>query len=131
MQIGDWIVIPAAIVQKQMRIRERDRIWHARQRYTYPTKDKRQNHHAKDSKTAQRVNAPFIMWDGEGPRYAGYALFGNSAGYEICHPFLKTEECLELIMECESENPDAIHFGYGFNYDVSMILKDLPRRDGV
>ncbi len=128
MQIGDWIVIPAAIVQKQMRIRERDRIWHARQRYTYPTKDKRQNHHAKDSKTAQRVNAPFIMWDGEGPRDAGYALFGNSAGYEICHPFLRTEECLELIMECESENPDAIHFGYGFNYDVSMILKDLPRR---
>jgi hypothetical protein len=68
------------------------------------------------------------MWDGEGPQDAGYALFGNSLGYEICHPFLDTEECLDLILRCAEENPDAIHIAFGFNYDASMILRQLPWR---
>jgi hypothetical protein len=31
-------------------------------------------------------------------------------------------------MECELEHPDAIHISFGFNLDVSYILKDLPHR---
>jgi hypothetical protein len=76
------------------------------------------------------VNAerPFIFWDGEGPRDAGYALFGNSLGYEICSPFLSTESCLRLLLDCGTDNPTGIHVAFGFNYDVSMILHDLPWR---
>jgi hypothetical protein len=70
----------------------------------------------------------FIAWDGEGPKDAGYALFGNSKGDEICHPFLGTGECLALLMSASEKYPETIHIGYGFNYDVSMILKDLPWR---
>jgi len=68
------------------------------------------------------------MWDGEGPQDAGYALFGSSAGDEICHPFLGTAECLDLLLQSETRNPDAIHIAFGFNYDASMILRELPWR---
>jgi hypothetical protein len=118
--MSEFIMIPTMVAEKHRRKQERDRLWRANQRYQYPQRDKRKAHHGL---------APFVMWDGEGPRDAGYALFGNSEGYEICHPYLSTLECLELIMECEQEIPNAIHIGYGFNYDVSMILKDLPRRN--
>src|SRR5581483_778343 len=73
----------------------------------------------------ENKDRPFIMWDGEGPQDAGYALFGNSSGYELCHPYLCTTECLDLILDCEQDIPAAIHIWYGSNYDVSMILKDL------
>jgi len=75
-----------------------------------------------------KQNKPFIVWDGEQPRDTGYSLFGNSEGMEICHPHLSTRECLELIVDAEMEFPDAIHVGFGFNLDVSWILKDLPWR---
>ncbi len=71
---------------------------------------------------------PFIFWDGEGPRDAGYALLGNSLGYEICNPYLTTASCLDLFLDCAADNPTSIHVGYGFNYDVSMIVHDLPWR---
>jgi DNA polymerase type B, organellar and viral len=72
------------------------------------------------------LDHPFFFWDGEAPQDAGYALFGNDAGYEICHPFLSTIECLDLILECGQENPQGIHVGFAFDYDVNMILADLP-----
>jgi hypothetical protein len=123
-------MLPTATVQRHRKRQEQWRLSQARCRVKYPTK--KTNHHNYANERRKRDNdwesRPFIMWDGEGPQDAGYALFGNSEGYEICHPFLSTKECLELIIECEQENPDAIHIGYGFNYDVSMILKDLPWR---
>lgn len=85
---------------------------------------------------------PFVMWDGEGyNRFIGYQssppdvehcymLFGCSAlnfanikGYN-----LGTQECLDLMLYVESEIPDAFHVGFVFDYDVNMILKDLPWR---
>jgi hypothetical protein len=83
----------------------------------------------------------FIGWDGEGynayevdsqgvciPRHR-YMLFGCSAGYRhITSIDLGTQECLDLVLEIERENPDAYHVGYSFEYDVNMILKDLPWR---
>ena len=102
-------------------------------RGTHP--DYRINHHGPDDaeksfeKRQLKVRErPFIFWDGEGPQDTGYSLFGNSAGYEICYPTLSTEDCLELITQTGREHRQAIHISFGFNYDVSMILKDLPHR---
>lgn len=100
--------------QRQARHRERNRD-------VYRKRDaarKRQEHRTR----------PFVMWDGEGCRDTGYSLFGSSEGDVICHPDLSTRECLELLLECEARVPDAIHFGFAFDYDVNMILKDLSWR---
>jgi DNA polymerase type B, organellar and viral len=79
-------------------------------------------------KKVDNATRPFVFWDGEGPRDAGYALFGNSLGYEICNPFLSTASLLDLLLDCATDNPTAIHVAFGFNYDASMILHDLPWR---
>lgn len=109
-------MVPTHVVNRKRRAQERDALARAR----YDTQHKRFTNHHKIK--------PFCMWDGEGPRDAGYALFGNSLGEEICHPFLSSKECLEHILDTENKHPGYIHIGFGFNYDVSMILGDLPFR---
>jgi hypothetical protein len=75
---------------------------------------------------------PFIGWDGEGyddedgNHY--YMLFGASTGACITGPSLRTTDCLELILSVERESPDVYHVGFSFEYDVNMILADLPWR---
>jgi hypothetical protein len=113
----DLIMIPADIAAKAEQ-------YYARQRLKEARRAPRSHH---GQKPANR-DKPFLAWDGEGPQDAGYALFGNSEGMEICHPFLGTKECLELILDTESQYSDAIHIGFGFNYDVSNILRELPIR---
>lgn len=71
-------------------------------------------------------NRPFVGWDGEGCKDSGYSLFGCSDGLEISGWDLPTESLLELMIKAETQNPDAIHIGFSFEYDVNMILKDLP-----
>lgn len=79
----------------------------------------------------------FIGWDGEGYRAfaAGsgsidvehrYMLFGNSEGYAETGLNLTTRQCLDLILFTEQAFPDAFHVGFAFEYDVNMILGDLP-----
>lgn len=82
------------------------------------------------AKRLERRRRPFIMWDGEGTTDAGYCLFGSSDGDMVQHPDLSSRECLELILESGERNKSAkaIHFGFAFDYDVNMILKDLPWR---
>jgi hypothetical protein len=107
-------------VDRGRKVREIERLRIADRRHRYP-----------ERKTGKRKPKPpgdFIFWDGESPKDTGYSLFGNSVGMFICHPFLSTEECLQLIYDAEIANPDAIHIGFGFNLDVSFIIKDLPRR---
>lgn len=74
----------------------------------------------------------FLCWDGEGydddSGQHHYMLFGNSDGDEIHGESLGTSECLDLILEAEANDPDAIHVGFAFEYDVNMILKDLSWR---
>ena len=108
-------MIPSDVVQKL----EMDRARRRRYEDRHPSRNK-------NKARVKNAERPFIGWDGEGPRDAGYALFGSSAGDEICHPYLSTTECLDLILSREEEEPDAIHVWFGSNYDVSMILKDLP-----
>jgi hypothetical protein len=109
-------MVPTETVLRERKIRERKAAARAR----YETRHHRATNHHKVK--------PFVMWDGEGPQDAGYALFGNSLGMEICHPYLTAKECLELILQAEVDHPGCLHIGFGFNYDVSMILGDLPFR---
>lgn len=123
MKFGDYIVLPTSVVDKHRRTSDKARVRRAR----WEAKANRGTSHGK-GKGTHHEPGQFVFWDGEGPQDAGYALFGNSEGFDICHPHLGTLECLELILETETAIPTAIHVGYGFNYDVSMILKDLPWR---
>jgi len=111
-------MVPSSVVEKVEKERERKR------RYERRHPDRRNA--SRNPNRVKNADKPVIAWDGEGPRDAGYALFGSSEGDEICHPFLGTEECLDLILSREEESPDAIHIWYGSNYDVSMILRELP-----
>ena len=70
----------------------------------------------------------FVVWDGEGPRDTAYSLLGNSEGHELVGPNLATKECLDFILECGADLPNTIHVGFGFNYDVSNILRELSWR---
>lgn len=77
-----------------------------------------------------KLSAPFIAWDGEGITPAGQdrqnlVLFGCSSGFKLKGTKLSTRECLELIITAEQHNPDAIHVGFAFSYDVEMILADM------
>lgn len=76
------------------------------------------------------ADRPFVSWDGEGVKgdndYHPYSLFGSSLGWRIKSPDLSTLDCLSLLIETELACPEAIHFGFGFGYDVNMIVKDLP-----
>jgi hypothetical protein len=110
------VEVPTAVVERHARRDAQLR----RARAAYDARTGRTSHNGK----VRLRDREFIAWDGEGPRDAGYALFGSSAGDEICHPFLGTSECLDLVLGREHDSPDAIHVWYGSNYDVSMILKD-------
>lgn len=107
-------MIPTEIAERV----ERDRARRRRYEDSHPKRNR-------NSSRVRNADRPFIAWDGEGPRDAGYALFGSSEGDEICHPYLGTEECLSLILDREREMPNAIHIWFGSNYDVSMILREL------
>jgi hypothetical protein len=114
--MAEFIMIPTATVLREQEAKQRADLRRARYEHKRPP---RTNHH--------KIK-PFCMWDGEGPRDAGYALFGNSLGLEICHPFLDAHECLNLITKTGEQYPDYAHISFGFNYDVSMILGKLPFR---
>lgn len=82
-----------------------------------------------------RVNSDshraFIGWDGEGITYRdgdaqSFVLFGASDGTFIKGPDLASRDCLQTILAVERENPDAIHVAFAFDYDVNMILRDMP-----
>jgi hypothetical protein len=95
------------------------------------------------SDIARNEKRSFIGWDGEGhsvfvvnsegtcTREHRYMLFGCSTlHYESSKTIesLATATCLDLILYVESQNPDAFHVGFSFEYDVNMILKDLEWR---
>jgi hypothetical protein len=115
--MSDLKLVPYEALERARRNVERERHRKARNRHRWT--DNRRVHHE-----ARR----FVGWDGEGPRDAGYALFGNSDGNEICQPSLPTRECLNLIIDHKRANPNTISVWFGGDYDVSNILADLPRR---
>lgn len=78
---------------------------------------------------------PFVVWDGEGITFQegepqAYVLFGcyNGVTHErIVSRRLRTLECLAFIHAMGRANPGAWHVSFAFDYDVNMILRDLPR----
>lgn len=112
-------LVPYEHVERARRRYEQEQIRKARNRWHWDSDD-RITHHD---------HPRFVGWDGEGPRDAGYALFGNSDGDEICLPFITTTEALDLIIDHKRRNPDTISVWFGGDYDVSMILGSLPRRN--
>lgn len=75
-----------------------------------------------------------IAWDGEGMKLSGddkpqhYVMFGCSADVDgvLVGRELDTMQILEYIIHVGTEFPNSIHVGYGFRYDVNMIIKGLP-----
>jgi hypothetical protein len=61
------------------------------------------------------------------PQPQPYVLLANSKGGSIQRQEgLRTRECFELILDTKKEYPNSIFVGFGFNYDINQILKDLP-----
>jgi hypothetical protein len=114
-----YVKVPVALAERNRRSTEAGRIRHAKGRAELRYVDTRRVHHEERR---------FVCWDGEGPRDAGYALFGNSDGDEICHPFIGTTEALDLMIAHKRANPNTIDVWFGGDYDTSMILADLPDR---
>jgi hypothetical protein len=55
-----------------------------------------------------------------------YVLLANSKGQDRRRQEgLGTEECLEFLLETKQQYPESIFVGFGFNYDINQILKDL------
>lgn len=76
-------------------------------------------------------NKEFIAWDGEGITYEKdaaqeYVLFGCSKGNYVQKQILRTPDCLHLLIDCAVEYPNAYHVAFAFDYDVEMILRDMP-----
>lgn len=56
-----------------------------------------------------------------------YVLLSNSKDMHISREEgLSTYECLEFLLSTKEAYPKSIFVGFGFNYDVNQILKDLP-----
>jgi hypothetical protein len=123
---ANWIMIPTDTADRIRKQKEQARIRRARYESAHP---KRKHGARSGTPRPKLIDREFVVWDGEGPKDAGYALLGNSLGDEICAPYLRTRDCLDHILRCEESNPDSIHVGFGFNYDVSNILRELPWRN--
>lgn len=93
----------------------------------------------KSNRLPERIKPlrPFIAWDGEGVTVPGskvhnYILFGSSAKNQVpiqspnAETNLATYDCFNTMLQCADENPNAIHVGFYFNYDVEMMTKDIP-----
>src|SRR5215471_7698503 len=74
----------------------------------------------------------FIAIDGEGIGDAKgmhlYALLANSLGRFVYRSRgIPTIAAIEFILTTKVENPNAVLVGFGFNYDVNMILRDVDK----
>ena len=121
--MGDiGLVIPAAEMERLRARYERER--ERKLRYEQKTGPRNRN-----PNRPKHSEYEFVMWDGEAPKDTSYSLFGSSLGHEICHPFLETEECFDLLLEAKAENPYTIFFWFGGRYDWDEIIrKSMPTR---
>lgn len=91
---------------------------------------------AEKKRTDRLLAKQFVIWDGEGITPSGtliqdYVLFGYYDGINhdwIASNQLTTDECLALIIDSGRLHKNAIHVGFAFNYDVDMILRDMPEK---
>lgn len=75
----------------------------------------------------------FIAIDGEsfGHEITGeeiYFLMANSKGETIYEPSgISTTQALDFICDCKVANRKSVFVAFGLNYDVNMILRDVPQ----
>lgn len=122
-------MVPRSAVLRHRAKVQSDELARARYELKHPNRSHHDTEHETELRDLIAYSRKFIGWDGEGPRDAGYALFGNSLGNEICYPYLRTLDCLSLLLDTAAANPGALHIAFGFNYDVSNILRELPKRN--
>lgn len=84
------------------------------------------------ARTRTREPRPFVALDGEGAELAdgehAYVCLVSSSGRSVANPAgLTTREALSFIVREGRVEPRPILVGFFFNYDVNMILRDLPR----
>jgi len=86
-------------------------------------------------KKIERQPPTFLAIDGEGRNVAGvgsehlYTLLMASDGacYENQEEGLSTYECLTFLLDCKIEHPHDVFVAFAFNYDVNMLLREVPR----
>lgn len=77
----------------------------------------------------QNNTTPWILetYENQPPRPQNYILLANSKGdYISAEHGLGTTSCLEFILDTKQRYPKSIFVGFGFNYDIAQMLKDLP-----
>jgi DNA polymerase type B, organellar and viral len=98
----------------------------------------------------------FIAWDGEGiaheePIDEGHGFFREEDSRELFHghepkaqPYvllanskreritnrdgLNTYDCFEMLLETKRRYPLSIFVGFGFNYDINQMLRNVPEK---
>lgn len=102
-----------------------------RKRNTTSNPNRRRTYGYTDYHVRTLETREFVGWDGEGyTDQSGhhYMLFGCSKERYVAGRDLSTRECLDLVLEIESQDPTVFHVGFAFEYDVNMILRDLEWR---
>lgn len=82
-------------------------------------------------KPAPKPAAPkFVAVDGEGVdrgRRHLYTLLGASDGSHVANrKGLSTRECFDYLLALRARFPRAVFVAFGFDYDVNMMLGDIP-----
>lgn len=77
----------------------------------------------------RQVQRPFVALDGEGAKDE-YVLLASSTGKWIgTKQGLSTEECLDFLLDLprgSNSGIKPIYVWFAFDYDVNMILRDVP-----
>lgn len=56
-----------------------------------------------------------------------YVLLANSKGERITNESgLSTKACFEFLLDTKKRYPNSIFVGFGFNYDINQMLRDVP-----
>jgi hypothetical protein len=76
------------------------------------------------------IDLPEYMkeYDLDAPEPQPYVLLANSKGHKITEeaPGLGTLRCFDFLINTKVRYPHSIFCGFGFNYDIAQMLKDLP-----
>lgn len=88
----------------------------------------------KARRAARNTERQFVAVDGEGITYDGdaeqsYVLLGMSDGIahrSITSRSLSTEQCFRFLLRAYETYPAAEFVAFSFNYDVTMMTKDIP-----
>lgn len=75
-----------------------------------------------------KEDQPRGIFQGYKPEPQPYVLLANSKGDRITAPppGLTTVDCWEFILNSKVRYPNSIFVGFGFNYDINQMLRNIP-----